>query len=42
VTDMSFCDARGLGALARMSRHAGQAGSSVDLVAPAPLLVGKP
>jgi anti-sigma B factor antagonist len=34
VADLSFCDARGLGALARMSRHAGQAGSSLHLVAP--------
>ena len=38
VADLSFCDARGLGALARMSRHAGQAGSSLHLVAPPPLL----
>ena len=34
VAGLSFCDARGLGALARMSRHAGQAGSSLHLVAP--------
>jgi len=39
VAGLGFCDARGLGALARMSRHAGQAGSSVHLVAPPPLLV---
>jgi len=39
VAGLSFCDARGLGALMRMSRHAGQAGSSVHLVAPRPLLV---
>ena len=39
VAGLSFCDARGLGALARMSRHARQAGSSVHLVAPPPLLV---
>ena len=38
VAGLSFCDAGGLGALARMSRHAGQAGSSVHLVAPPPLL----
>jgi anti-sigma B factor antagonist len=38
VAGLSFCDARGLGALARMSRHAGQAGSSVHLVAPPPRL----
>jgi anti-sigma B factor antagonist len=38
VAGLSFCDARGLGALARMSRHAGQAGSSLYLVAPPPLL----
>jgi anti-sigma B factor antagonist len=34
VAGLSFCDARGLGALARMSGHAGQAGSSLHLVAP--------
>ncbi len=39
VAGLSFCDARGLGALARMSRHAGQAGSSLHLVAPPPLLM---
>jgi anti-sigma B factor antagonist len=39
VAGLSFCDARGLGALARMSRHAGQAGSSVRLVAPPPRLM---
>ena len=38
VAGLSFCDACGLGALARMSRHAAQAGSSVRLVAPPPLL----
>jgi anti-sigma B factor antagonist len=38
VAGLSFCDARGLGALARMSRHAGQAGSPLHLVAPPPLL----
>ncbi len=38
VADLSFCDGRGLGALVRMSRHAGQAGSSLHLVAPPPLL----
>jgi anti-sigma B factor antagonist len=38
VAGLSFCDACGLGALARMSRHAGQAGSSLLLVAPPPLL----
>jgi anti-anti-sigma factor len=36
---LSCCDARGLGALAPMSRYAGQAGSSLHLVAPQPLLV---
>jgi len=36
---LSFCDARGLGVLARMSRHAGQAGSSLHLVAPPPQLM---
>ena len=39
VVGLSFCDARGLGALARMSRHAGQAGSSLHLVAPPPRLM---
>ena len=39
VAGLSFCDACGLGALARMSRHARQAGSSLHLVAPPPLLV---
>jgi anti-sigma B factor antagonist len=38
VAGLSFCDARGLAALARMSSHAGQAGSSVYLVAPPSLL----
>jgi len=38
VAGLSFCDARGLGALVRMSRHAGQAGSSLHLVSPPPLL----
>jgi len=39
LAGLSFCDARGLGALARMSRHAGQAGSSLQLVAPPPRLM---
>lgn len=39
VAGLSFCDARGLGAFARMSRHARQAGSSLHLVAPRPLLM---
>ena len=39
VAGLSFCDAGGLGALARMSRHAGQAGSSLHLVAPPSLLM---
>lgn len=38
VSRLSFCDARGLGALARMSRHAERSGSSLHLVAPRPLL----
>jgi len=38
MAGLSFCDARGLGALARMSRHAGQAGSPLHLVAPPPRL----
>jgi anti-anti-sigma factor len=36
---LTFCDASGLGALARISRHAGQAGSSLHLVAPPPRLM---
>ena len=40
MAGLSFCDARGLGALARMSRHAGQAGSPLHLVAPPPRLSG--
>jgi len=39
MAGLSFCDARGLGALARMSRHAGQAGSPLHLVAPPPRLM---
>jgi anti-sigma B factor antagonist len=39
VAGLSFCDACGLGALVRMSRHAGQAGSSLHLVAPPPRLM---
>ena len=40
VAGLSFCDARGLAALARISRHAGQAGSSLHLVG-APLRLMK-
>lgn len=39
VGGLSFCDAAGLGVLARMSRLAGQAGSSLHLVAPPPQLL---
>jgi anti-sigma B factor antagonist len=39
VAGLSFCDARGLAALVRMSRHAKQAGSFLHLVAPPPRLV---
>ena len=39
MAGLSFCDASGLGALARMSRHAGQVGSSLRLVAPPPRLM---
>jgi anti-sigma B factor antagonist len=38
LAGLSFCDAHGLGALARMSKHAGQAGSQMHLVAPTPQL----
>jgi anti-sigma B factor antagonist len=38
LAGLGFCDARGLGALARMSRDARQAGSSLHLVAPPPRL----
>ena len=36
VAGLTFCDARGLGALARMSGPAGQTGCSLHLVAPPP------
>jgi anti-anti-sigma factor len=36
---LSSCDARGLGALVRMSRHAGQAGCVLRLMSPQPQLV---
>ena len=39
VAGLTFCDASGLGALARMSSHAGQTGSSLHLVAPPPRLM---
>ena len=39
MVGLSFCDARGLGALARMSRHAAQVGSPLYLVAPSPRLM---
>jgi anti-sigma B factor antagonist len=39
MAGLSFCDARGLAALARMSRHAEQAGSCLHLVSPQPMLV---
>lgn len=39
MAGLSFCDAGGLGALARMSSHAEQQGCSLHLVAPRPLLV---
>ena len=39
VAGLSFCDARGLGALLRMSSHARQAGSSLHLLTPPPRLV---
>ena len=39
MLSLSFCDAGGLGALARMSEHARQAGTSVHLVAPPPRLM---
>jgi anti-anti-sigma factor len=38
VAGLRFCGASGLGAPVRMSRHAAQAGSSLHLVAPPPLL----
>jgi anti-anti-sigma factor len=34
VAGLSFCDARGLGALLRMSSHARQAGSFLSLLTP--------
>ena len=39
VAGLSFCDARGLGALLRMSSHARQTGSSLHLLTPPPRLV---
>ena len=36
---MSFCDASGLGALARLARHARQAGRQLKLTSPRPSLV---
>ena len=39
VAGLSFCDARGLGALLRMSSQARQAGSALHLIAPRPRLV---
>lgn len=39
VAGLSFCDARGLGALLRMSSQARQAGSSLHLLTPPPRLV---
>jgi len=39
VAGLSFCDAGGLGALLRMTRHAEKAGSSLHLVAPPPRLI---
>jgi len=39
VAGLSFCDARGLGALLRMRTHARRAGSSLYLLMPSPRLV---
>ena len=39
VAGLSFCDARGLGALLRMNSHARRAGSSLYLLMPSPRLV---
>ena len=39
LASLSFCDARGLGALVRMNRYAGQAGCALRLMSPRPLLL---
>jgi anti-anti-sigma factor len=39
VAGLSFCDARGLGALLRMSSRAGKAGSFLYLLTPPPRFV---
>jgi anti-sigma B factor antagonist len=39
MAGLCFCDARGLGALARMSRHARRTGSPLHLRAPSPRLM---
>jgi anti-sigma B factor antagonist len=39
TADLSFCDARGLGTLVRMSNYAGQAGCSLWLASPGPRLL---
>ena len=38
LASLSFCDARGLGALVRMSKYAGQAGRALRLMSPRPQL----
>lgn len=39
MAGLSFCDARGLGTLVRMSNYAGQAGCSLWLASPSPRLL---
>lgn len=39
LASLSFCDARGLSALVRMSRHAKRAGCALRLIAPRPRLL---
>ena len=39
LASLSFCDARGLGALVRMKRYAGQAGCALRLMSPRPRLL---
>jgi len=39
VSGLTFCDASGLGVLARVARHARQAGRQIQLVSPRPSLL---
>ena len=39
LAGLTFCDASGLGALARLARHAQEAGRPLTLISPRPALV---